>query len=824
MATTTPAVHLDTDEFSHTFLTPPNEVPLPSTSEKNPFEALKNANKISENKISELLVTAINSNTLASGSTSARYTPYFDSATNKATLNDSTAIFRTAHVPSEGRARWLDLSVPVEVYSHPRGIDPFDTTGSQYHDATAQSRQFDRISAVAEILFAAQQRVFLFMLLIIGRKFRFLRLDRSGVIVTPSIDYYEYPHILCDILWRVSQLDDTALGFDPTVTRVLPGDVDFSRMDFLALKNPSDLDDAEQPIEEGDLGGSPVFRYVRSLFGESLASDWPRHRVQVRDGQETRDYLVGKPSFRSAELMGRGTCGYVAYDCKTHRFVWLKDAWRASYMLAETEGDVLHKLNAADVQNIPTLVCAGDVGEQATVTADWWERKQSHPSSPTRPHLSFASGSSSTTLSSTASPGSRKRKRIAELLDATSTSQRGKYSPNATMRSDCPLRQHKHYRIVVEEVCMPLKNFQYGRQLVSVVFDCLLAHYQAATHPKAQLLHCDISGGNALIFPKIRRDREGNNPMVVWTGILSDWELSKPVDAQDAASKQTQADRMGTYQFMSVNLLNHVTKPVKVSDELESFFHLLVYYAVRHLRSNCTDVSSWIDNYFHSYSGPERMLTCGQKSSAVEITGVLEIESPDGPLLFHSPMDGILAVILKSLRAHYKVMEHDAVKTAPPPPRPETPPPSPLISPPIMMRDFEDDLDDDLDDEQVAKWEARLQADPPDRSPTSEDRELARKVADHKFMIDHLSRMLRDPRWRANDRVSAPQASESETPSSKAGAPPPSESAPPPSNKLQRTSGPSPERNVSLPARLRASTRRTRTRAHARTHPIRARQ
>ena len=32
--------------------------------------------------------------------------------------------------------------------------------------------------------------------------------------------------------------------------------------------------------------------------------------------------------------------------------------------------------------------------------------------------------------------------------------------------------------------------------------------------------------------------------MVVWTGILSDWELSKPVDSQEAASKATQADRM----------------------------------------------------------------------------------------------------------------------------------------------------------------------------------------------------------------------------------------------------------------------------------------
>ena len=337
----------------------------------------------------------------------------------------------------------------------------------------------DRISTVAEILFAVQHRVFLFMVLIIGRKFRFLRLDRAGIIATPSIDYYEHPHILCNILWRVSQLDDIALGLDPTVTRVLPGDLDFSRMDFLSLRNPFDLDDAEGRIEESGLGGPLVFRYVRSLFAESLASGWPRHRVQVRDGKEMRDYLVGKPSFRSGEFLGRGTCGYVAYDCKTHRFVWLKDAWRASYMLAETEGDVLRKLNEAEVSNVPTLVCAGDVGDQATITADWWERTQSRPLTPTPSHLSSASCSSSTTLASSASPGSRKRKRVVGIENTMSPSRR---SPNATLYSNCPLRQHKHYRIVVEEVCMPLKSFQYGHQLVSIVLDCLVGMSYSSRH------------------------------------------------------------------------------------------------------------------------------------------------------------------------------------------------------------------------------------------------------------------------------------------------------------------------------------------------------
>ncbi|KAI1781850.1 hypothetical protein LXA43DRAFT_1054317 [Ganoderma leucocontextum] len=812
---TTSAVHLSTEQFYDAFFAPsrPNDTSPPSRPLKNPFASLKNANKMSDGIISDLLVSVINSNDLTPGFTTSRYKAHTDSVIDEAACNDSTAIFSAAQVPSEEQPRWSSLSVPVEVYTHHRGIDPFDTARSQEHESMSQSRNrlFDRISTVAEVLVAAQQRIFLFMLLVIGRKFRFLRWDRAGVIVTPAMDYYDNPHALGDLLWRISLLDDTSLGLDPSVTPVLPGDVDFSHMDFLALRNPSDLRDAERPIEESELDGPLVFEYVRAMFWKSLVGDWPRYRVQVGCREETRDYLVGKPTFRASEMFGRGTLGYVAYDCKTHRFVWLKDAWRASYMIAETEGDVLRKLNASGVQYVPTLVCDGDVRDQTTITADWWEQKHFDPSTPIRPSPSLASGSS-TTLASSASPGSRKRKRA----HATPTSQHGKCSPNATMHSDCPFRQHKHYRVVVEEVCMPLRNFQYGRQLVSVVLDSLRAHYQAATYPKTRLLHCDISGGNILICPTIRRDPTGKNPMVVWTGILSDWELSKPVDTQDTASWATQADRMGTYEFMSVNLLNHIAQPVKISDELESFFHVLVYYAVRHLRSNCTNVTSWIDNYFRKYSGPERMLTCGQKSYAVEVTGMLQIRSPDGPLLFHGPLDDVLATILETVRAHYKVMEYDTAKAQPP--RPETPPPAPSTpnAPPVIIRDFDFD---DVDDEQIAQWESELDAGPPDDSPTPKDRELANKVADHKFMLDHLLWMLRDPRWAADDRISESPAPELPT-AKPNGEPSDSEPAPPPRNKRQRTSGP--ERNVSLPARLRASTRRTRTRA--RTHPIRARR
>ncbi|TBU21611.1 hypothetical protein BD311DRAFT_706798 [Dichomitus squalens] len=804
------AVLLSAEEFCSEFLPQPRDSSDCSTATSNPFDALRNVNKMNENDISELIVAAVNDNGLVSGATALRYHPSPDCEYGNGTQL-STALFRTGASPTVEHPHWADQSVPIHVQAHRNGIDPFDAAAPQDdYGALERSRTevLDGISDIAEILFAAQQRVFLFMLFFVGRRFRVLRWDRAGVITTPANDYYENPHVLCDVLWRIGKLDESGLGFDPSATRVLPGDIDFTRMDFAGLKTDTDLSDPERRLDESEVRDHPVFEYVRSLFRTSLSDDWPRYKLQVSDGKRSRAYLVGKPTFRASELLGRGTRGYVAYECETDRFVWLKDVWRASYMLSKTEGEVLWKLNAAGVSHVPTLVCDGDVHDQATITADWWERIQAR-SDP--PHPSCPSSSSepplATAVHSSSSGGKKRKRRRAEAANAAKA--RAKSLPDGI------LRPHRHYRVVVEEVCMPLKNFRHGRQLVAVVYDCLRAHHEAATNPETRLLHCDISGGNILIYPKIVRVREKQIPTVVWTGVLTDWELSRSSDSREVASKATQADRMGTYQFMSVNLLTRITKPVEISDELESFFHVLVYYAVRYLRSNCPDVSFWIEDYFHRYAGPERMLTCGQKSYTVEVAGWLRIRSPLSALVFRSPMDDVLSDILHSLWAHYKIMEYEAAQAFPPPPHPNTPPqPLSLLDELIYIAKY-DKFDTGSDPEQVAKWEAQSQACLVDEGPTPKERELAKQVADHKFMLDRLARALRDPRWRGNDRI--PTSHDRKPSSADASA---NGDASPRSSKRQRMSGC--ERNVSLPARLHPST--SRARPQARTHPLRARK
>ena len=397
--------------------------------------------------------------------------PLLTSACGKPWKTDA-AILR---LPKRGQAHWTDQRVPVQFFRHIPDVDPFSEMFPRENQQDAEhecQKRLERITAAAELLFATQHRLFLFMLVVVGRNFRLIRWDRAGVIVTPLTDYYDNPAVLCDFLRRLSFLDDTSLGFDPSATRLLARDADFLRMDTAATPNPCDIDHAEGTREEGEIKGAHVFRYVRSLFRGSLTSDWPRYRLQVPDGDKVRDYLVGKPIVQRSGVTGRGTRGYVALDCETGCFVWLKDAWRASVLIAVREGDVLRELNEAGIENVPTLVCHGDINDHATVTDIWWERK--HPASSTpQPSPSRPESSTCTPDSST----NRKRKRGGRNHneDAHSQPRKRRSSPSEIAGPGYrgPPQRHTHYRIVVQEVAMSLRNIQSGKQLSSIVLDCL---------------------------------------------------------------------------------------------------------------------------------------------------------------------------------------------------------------------------------------------------------------------------------------------------------------------------------------------------------------
>ncbi|KAH8913522.1 hypothetical protein BT69DRAFT_1254946 [Atractiella rhizophila] len=120
----------------------------------------------------------------------------------------------------------------------------------------------------------------------------------------------------------------------------------------------------------------------------------------------------------------------------------------------------------------------------------------------------------------------------------------------------------KHYRIVLNEVGEPLSNFKSSWELVKVLFDAFTAHQQAVQY--ANLLHRDVSVGNILLL----RTEDGEA-----RGMLIDWEFAKDNDKVTARLPE----RTGTYQFLSLRLIQKPRVKHCVADDIESFVYVLLW-------------------------------------------------------------------------------------------------------------------------------------------------------------------------------------------------------------------------------------------------------
>ncbi|KAI0662169.1 hypothetical protein C8Q70DRAFT_963360 [Cubamyces menziesii] len=545
----------------------------------------------------------------------------------------------------------------------------------------------------AQMVFERQPRTHLFMLFVIGRQFRVLRWDRSGVVVTPLIDYVLHPDLLYDFLWRIGRASMAQLGLDPTAKLIKPGSDEYKKMDELAKEVATDLVAKRRVVvPHGDENN--VFAYVREKFNESLEEDWPRWKLSVpqKDGS-MRYFLVGKPTFTTSSLVGRATQGYVAVDPLAKepkkQLVWLKDAWRTFYNLVEAEGDVLEQLKKDGVPFIPTVVCHGDLPGQATVTPDIWDKnqkaleeelkraaekklkrttrkkqKQKRVARTTAvgvPAVAPAASAGAAVPASAASGTKRRRDEVDDEQALLPPPHGVEGSKADDVDDKCPLRRHRHYRIVVEEVGLPLEQFENGFHLVSVIHDCIIAHKHAA---QAGVLHRDISGGNILIYPQIAEDpKSPGRQIVTMCGLLTDWELSKDIKVKGRARRARQPERTGTWQYMSIALINEPTKAVEISDELEAFFHVLLYYAVRYLKSNCTDVPAYMERYFEAYRICDGRYRCGSLKTFTIAEGELRIsETEPNIILFNTAVDNVLCTILGWLKAYYDIHGNEYIR------------------------------------------------------------------------------------------------------------------------------------------------------------------
>ncbi|KAG7085459.1 hypothetical protein E1B28_003020 [Marasmius oreades] len=126
------------------------------------------------------------------------------------------------------------------------------------------------------------------------------------------------------------------------------------------------------------------------------------------------------------------------------------------------------------------------------------------------------------------------------------------------------LRGHCHARLVFKEIGRDLTHFDTTGEIVSAISDAMQAHQGA--YQDAKIIHRDVSVGNILILA------DGK-------GVLIDWDLSKSLEQQGGPR---QKQRTGTWQFMSAKLLANTSAPVhELADDLESFYHVLVWVVLR---------------------------------------------------------------------------------------------------------------------------------------------------------------------------------------------------------------------------------------------------
>ncbi|TFK70658.1 hypothetical protein BDN72DRAFT_856746 [Pluteus cervinus] len=204
--------------------------------------------------------------------------------------------------------------------------DPFNDNATSFiHQSDKGAQTLGQITSYATAHQAAQFRTHIFSLLVFPTFARFLRWDRSGVVVTERVYLTRSLHVY-DFMWRLGHADPAARGIDESVQQPTLTPDEETRV-RLALFEPKDRD---SPLAQVTIDGK---RYV----------------------------FAAHPSDSTSSPVGRSTRRFMAYalDIAKPGLVFLKDTWRILSCLPEHE--TYKKLEAQKVRNIAQCIVGQDV-------------------------------------------------------------------------------------------------------------------------------------------------------------------------------------------------------------------------------------------------------------------------------------------------------------------------------------------------------------------------------------------------------------------------------------------------------------------------------
>ncbi|KAI0655269.1 hypothetical protein C8Q70DRAFT_923816 [Cubamyces menziesii] len=600
-----------------------------------------------------------------------------------------TAFYPLSSVQGRRRSykvNWPDLRMLFHAETGGEKSDPFHDLSNM--SSSSRERRETLISHLISDVhwaFLLQHRTFLYTLYFNGDYLRILRWSRAGIMVTKPVFYLDDPSVLPRLICRLTHLTDEQQGLDTSVTRVQVGSVEYKFMHELGHSNydldipykegtelrpvtPSSSAPASPSSAAPDASQSPepsdderVFRYVREGYAKTLEDVWPRYCIKV--GEEGREFLVAKPVSSAEELFGRGCNCYIAVDCTTGKLVWLKDSWRPVGERSTPEGEVLKAFADDPKMSVPTLICHGYVKQSGATFHG-----------PTSSELDAAAAplpatQEKTTLLNAGEKGTAADDgRVIGVKRAREEDSQPQPEAKKRTRQATPrLPEYAQYRLVVKEVALDLERFTSAWQLVRLIFECIKTHSRA--WKEYGILHGDISEGNILICPTISKKKDGKE-VVVWHGMLIDWELARFVDKDgNPIRPRTQNTPLLSWQFASLGTVRNPDKVLRVEDELEAFFNVLLLYAVRFLRSTLPQrsVAPFVEEFWDTFKmHPNGSLECSDlkqkalKKGQLEGVGVGDIMfCDDGGAPVH-PLNGLLRELLQRFQARYAHLQWEA--------------------------------------------------------------------------------------------------------------------------------------------------------------------
>ncbi|KAM5535264.1 hypothetical protein V8D89_011070 [Ganoderma adspersum] len=221
--------------------------------------------------------------------------------------------------------------------------------------------------------------------------------------------------------------------------------------------------------------------------------------------------------------------------------------------------------------------------------------------------------------------------------------------PQETRSSNPDLFSRTHYRLVLKEVCRPLEDFTNSLELVTAIMCAIDAHLVAWSW--AHVLHRNVSIDNLLVLDE---DPEGPpNPRTV-RGLLANWDLARTKEELENRGF-TQKTPCGTWPFISARLQH--TGPDQrheLSDDLESFVHVLNYCAVKYLPNDLSYDDYRVASFISSMYDHVRIVDGVETGSITKLQRLIEnkpfveLQNPT-----EHPLSPLLHALSKLCSRHY---------------------------------------------------------------------------------------------------------------------------------------------------------------------------